>query len=92
MREDRTYGLEGGAAETTRPFLPLSRQLDLGAFQSLQACKATSWDFVPPDQDPVPPRGGHVIYFGSLGNLGFRPAFPSSGLPGTRYSFWNYRV
>jgi len=25
MRENRTYGSEGGAAETNRPFLPLSR-------------------------------------------------------------------
>ncbi len=24
MRENRTYGPEGGAAETNRPFLPLS--------------------------------------------------------------------
>ena len=67
MREDRTYGLEGGAAETTRPFLPLSRQLDLGAFQSLHACKATSWDFVPPDQDPVPVREDRVWRSSSVG-------------------------
>ena len=28
MRENRTYGSEGGAAETNRPFLPLSSELD----------------------------------------------------------------
>ena len=32
MRENRTYGSEGGAAETNRPFLPLSRLTEVGRF------------------------------------------------------------
>lgn len=36
--------------------LSLSRQrFSKGAFWSLQPDNAVSWDFVPPDQDPVPP-------------------------------------
>ncbi len=35
MRENRTYGSEGGAAETNRPFLPLSKPYEVAH----NACK-----------------------------------------------------
>lgn len=34
----------------------------MGAVPPLQACKATSWDFIPPDQDPVPSRGRQMAF------------------------------
>jgi len=36
MRENRTYGSEGGAAEPNRPFLPLSMEL--------QGSRTVRWD------------------------------------------------